>query len=317
MHRGPVAPLTSVALNSDGSTVYAGCWDKTVYSWDVSSPGLPSKKFVGHSDFVKAVVCAKLNGKEVLISGGADKKIIIWDAISGRSLHVLRDQFDTMMAVQTLAIDPVASNEEKIVLVSGSSDPMLRFWEITQEKAEQVVDTKSEGEVKEGKREHETSVYGLCFDTTDEDGEYDLYTASADGTAKQLSRSRDWGTADIFEHGDYVRAVAVTDDWVITAGRNEDVKVWDRSSGKLWHTYDGHFEEVTGLVVVDGGARVVSVSIDGTVRTWSLTKADLAKAIKEKEDREKGVVKEVKVEKKSLMTAEEEAELAELMDDSD
>jgi WD40 repeat protein len=161
--------------------------------------------------------------------------------------------------------------------------------------------------------EHETSVYRVLFSGNDEDS--DLWTASADGTAKCLSRARNWTTEETYEHGDYVRTIALTADWVITAGRDENVKVWDRATGKLWHVYEGHYEEVTGLVVLEGDKKVVSVSIDGTIRTWGLGKADLEKARKEREEELKGVVEEEKVKsKKSLLTAEEEAELAELMD---
>jgi len=93
------------------------------------------------------------------------------------------------------------------------------------------------------------------------------------------------------------------------------VIVWYRATGKLWHIYDGHYEEVTGLVILEGGNKIVSVSIDGTIRTWALGKADLEKARQEREERLKGVLKEEKVQpKNSLLTAEEEAELADLMD---
>ena len=265
---------------------------------------------------MKAVVSANVGGKNVLISGGADKKIMVWDTETGTRLHTLRDKLDNMLAVQRLAVDPVASTADELVVLSSSSDPKIRRWTISLENAEQVLENADEKDGKEAIHEHETSVYSMWFDIHDEQG--DLYTASADGTAKCLSRVKKWVAEDTYEHGDYVRAVVATEDWVITAGRNEDVKVWDRSSGKLKFTYEGHFEEVTGLVVLDGGKKVVSVSIDGTVRTWSLTKGDLLMAQKEKEERDKGLVKEVPVEdKKALMTAEEEAELAELMDDSD
>jgi hypothetical protein len=51
------------------------------------------------------------------------------------------------------------------------------------------------------------------------------------------------------------------------------------------------------------------------VRKWPLGKAALEKARLEQEELAKGVVKEVQpVVKKSLLTEEEEAELAELMD---
>lgn len=240
---------------------------------------------------------------------------MVWDTATGERLHTLRDTTDTMMAVQDLAVDPEDSTEEEIVVVSSSSDPNIRYWRISLSSASQIVDLAPESQGKPTRKallEHETSVYQVMFWGDDEDT--DLWTASADGTAKCLSRAKNWSLEETYEHGDYVRAIAVTGDWVVTAGRDEDVKVWDRSTGRLRHIYDGHYEEVTGLVVLPGEV-VVSVSIDGTVRTWQLSKSGLEIAIKEKEEREKGEVKEEKaeVQKKSVMTAEEEAELAELM----
>lgn len=219
------------------------------------------------------------------------------------------------MAVQDLALDPDESTDAEVVLVSSSSDPQIRRWRISLTSASAVVESTPTPRPAQPARqtilEHETSVYHVCFWGDDE--ETDLWTASADGTAKCLSRAKNWSTEETYEHGDYVRATVVTADWVVTAGRDEDVKVWDRATGKLQHVYEGHYEEVTGLVVVQG-EQVVSISIDGTVRTWGVSRAELAKAIKEKEERVKGVVEEEKVEvKKSVMTEEEEAELAELM----
>jgi len=245
---------------------------------------------------------------------------MVWDTATGERLHTLRDKSDTMLAIQYLAVDHIDSTSDEIVLLSSSSDPKIRRWRISLASADQIVE-EAENKTnvstnKDAIHEHETSVYRLFFDSD----EGDLWTASADGNAKCLSRARQWATEETYEHGDYVRAIAVTSDWVITAGRSEDVKVWNRNTGKLFYVYDGHYEEVTGLVVMNEGRQVISVSIDGTVRTWSLTKGDLEKARTEKEDIEKGIVKEthlVAEAKKSLMTAEEEAELAELMDDSD
>ena len=84
----------------------------------------------------------------------------------------------------------------------------------------------------------------------------------------------------------------------------------------MHHTFSGHYEEVTGLALIE--QMVVSVSIDGTVRQWSLMPDDLQKAKVAQEEAKKGVVKEKQAPvKKSLMTEEEERELAELMDDSE
>lgn len=81
----------------------------------------------------------------------------------------------------------------------------------------------------------------------------------------------------------------------------------------MHHTFSGHFEEVTGLVLV--GSTVVSVGIDATIRQWSLRPdelqqaVDLAKKSAEEEEEKEAPNAE------SLLTAEEEAELAELMGD--
>lgn len=308
--------MTCVAVGGSGNqTIFAGSWDKDVWSWDASSKA-PGRKYSGHADFVKAVVCAKIGGKDCLISGGADKKIIVWDIATGARLHTIQDQAVSMMAVQHLAIDPVLSGPDEIVLISASSDPHIRRWRVRLDGVEQISETApgEPGAVRPTILEHDTTVYKLVFDAEGED--VDLWTSSGDGTAKNLSRARSFAPDDTIEHGDHVRAIALTEQWVVTAGRDEDIKVWDRTSGKLYCTLEGHYDEVTDLVTLGGSNRVASVSIDGTVRTWSLDLKELDEVNKEKEDKANGVVKETPVEPvDGGMTADEEAELAALMDD--
>lgn len=64
VYRGPSAPVTSVAVGGKGgSTVFGGCWDKDIWSWDRET-GTPGRRFKGHSDFVKAIICVKTSGKD-------------------------------------------------------------------------------------------------------------------------------------------------------------------------------------------------------------------------------------------------------------
>jgi len=196
------------------------------------------------------------------------------------------------------------------VIFSASSDRSIRRWALhpnlrdVEEKDPPII-------------QHETSVYDLKFSDSDEE----LWTASADGTSKCLSRSRKWEADTTLPHGDYVRAVALDErgGWVVTAGRDENVKVWDRASGKLKHVFEGHFEEVTGLVVLEGQV-VVSVSIDATVRRWSLKSKELERAVREAGERREGVEEEEEERgggkvQGGGMTEEEQRELEDLMDD--
>lgn len=301
----------------NSGTLFAGSWDKSVWSWDLASRA-PGRRYAADTDFVKAVVCARVGGKDVLISGGADKKIMVWDVASGARLHTLQDSAVNMLSIQDLVVDHASSTEDEICLISASSDPHIRRWKIRLDGWEQVVEAAPDapGTDRRTILEHETTVYKLVLDHDGE--EVDLWTSSGDGTAKCLSRLRNFTCEDTFHHGDHVRAVAVTDEWVITAGRDEDIKFWDRASGKLYCSLAGHYDEVTELLVLRGASgsseRLCSLSIDGTVRTWPLDKAGLDAAVKEQE-RPAANEETEEAGGTGLLSAEEEAELAALMEE--
>lgn len=65
---------------------------------------------------------------------------------------------------------------------------------------------------------------------------------------------------------------------------------------------------MTGLVLID--STVVSVSIDATIRQWSVRPADVQKA---KEEAQNTKPQEEQPKEESMLTEEEERELAELM----
>lgn len=69
---------------------------------------------------------------------------------------------------------------------------------------------------------------------------------------------------------------------------------------------------MTGLLLI--GSLVVSVSIDATIRQWSLRPKDLQKAI---EEAKKKPAEEEQPKQESMLTEEEERELAELMGEDD
>jgi hypothetical protein len=75
---------------------------------------------------------------------------------------------------------------------------------------------------------------------------------------------------------------------------------------KVTAVYEGHFDEITKLEVV--GNILISTSLDGTIRTWNTNepppKLDIAKQEEPKRE-------------ESMLTEEEERELAELMSDED
>lgn len=282
--------------------------DKNIHAVKLGS-NAPATLLSGHMDFVKCLLATSLNGKPILMSGGADASIVIWDIESGKRLHKLTS---TAKSIQDLAIDPDSLPEgsgepgDSLVLFVASNGTDIRRYHISSDSAYELSES-----VENAISAHETSIYRICFD-----GDGDLWTASADKTAKHLVRSRGWEADTVLQHPDFVRDVVVAEDQgvVVTACRDEEVRVWDLASGDLVCTYSGHFEEVTGLVL--RGSRAVSGSIDGTVRRWGLSKQDMA-AYREELKREAEGDADGGARKDGMLSAEEEAELAELMDDDD
>lgn len=299
-----------MAICPQTNTLFAGSWDKSIYAIDLAQPSLVQKLQNGHTDFVKCLITTTLGTNQpILLSGGADSIITIWDISPsnfGKQVHKLKGH---TKALSDLAVDPLSTTADSFILYSASSDREIRRWHISLASAHELPESLSTPI-----QPHETSIYTLHW-SPDAEG---LWTCSADKTAKYLVRERNFecdGT--VLTHPDFVRDVVMFEDLglVVTACRDEEVRVWEISSGKLVCTYSGHFEEVTGLVPLYKERKVVSVSIDGTVRKWSLRREDMVKYQEERAKEEAGeqVAEGEKKASGSMLTAEEEAELAELM----
>jgi len=319
-----LAPLTcvNIAGRPGNRSLSAGCWDKNIYCWRLSVDGgtNSSTRLAGHTDFVKALISITLGEMELLVSASADATIIVWDLHSGTKLHTLKGH---NRGVQALALESLIYQQEArpfATIFSGDSNREIRRWHIGATSAYEIPttspdDTEPSSAIIEPLLVHETSIYALQFDA-----EGDLWTCSADKTAKHLVKTRSWAVDTTLEHPDFVRAITVDDrrGWIVTACRDEAVRVWHASTGELYHTFHGHFEEVTGVLVQE--ATAVSVSIDGTIRQWSLKQPDLEKAREDarygaEEEEEEGIIVEEKP-KESMLTEDEERELAELMEES-
>jgi len=216
LYKGPTAPVTSICFSPDGRLLFAGCWDKTVWSWDVATRQ-PKQRYEGHTDFVRAVTSTRLNGQDLLITGGADAQILVFDITSGKRLHVLKGH---AKGLQDLAIDPNSLDPEskEMIVYSAGSDREIRRFDISAG-SQDLTHT-------DPLLAHDTSVYKLFFDN-----DADLWTASADRTAKCLVRDDNWKPNLVLQHDDFVRDVVVYEQggWVVTACRDEEVRVWNRS----------------------------------------------------------------------------------------
>jgi WD40 repeat protein len=156
------------------------------------------------------------SNSELLVSGGADASIFVWDVNSGAKLHAIKGH---ARGIQALALNYFENGllNGAAMIFSGGSEREVKQWRIDSHNAMEV-------EGSEPILEHETSIYKIRFA-----GE-DMWTASADNTARRLVLEKGvWKTDTTLVHPDFVRDVVLDDSgrWVITACRDEEVRVWD------------------------------------------------------------------------------------------
>ncbi|KAJ3062803.1 hypothetical protein HDU98_001346 [Podochytrium sp. JEL0797] len=324
VYRGHKGPVTCVQVeyadpndpNSD-RFVYTGSWDKTIKKFD-SKTGTLLATFSGHSDFIKTIllVPSLTTGGFALLSGASDNTIRKWDTSTARAIQVWSGH---TRPVESLVLEVAESQDvgsaPSLHIYSASSDTSIRKWDL------------STGTHLQTLSGHQTTVHSLLL--TQQDGDTpELWSTSADKTVKRWNLE-DASADSTFEHPDFVKCVVVWGGCVVTGCRDENIRVFDLTTEKCINVIEGHFGEVSSLVIASG--RLWSGSLDGTIRSWDLgeilrlnTSAVAANArmmdaskLADVEAAKAAVEKEeaFPVGSGSLLTEEEERELDELMAD--
>ncbi|KAG0312157.1 hypothetical protein BGZ99_009668 [Dissophora globulifera] len=307
--------------------------------------GKTMKLFHGHTGPVTRVAVYQTNlGQERLITGSWDKSIRVWDTDTKECLATLRGHTDFVkaLAVRTVLIDDNAHPGKKSLgheLFSASYDGTILHWDL---QSFQPYQGGSGGPWKG----HVRGINDLCLaleeeeDIQDDDndnsgntnqarkdqGKEYLYSAGSDGTIRKWDITRGQGRGghcvQVFKH----HATTV-------------YRVIVDATGKPLKEIKGHFDEVSSMLTI--GATLLTGSLDGTVRRWSLKEQDLMPSMQQSDAEallspnqsaltEESIPTEAKaditstisvssekVPKASMMTEEEERELAELMDSDD
>lgn len=279
-YRGPSAAaicLVHSPPEAGPPILFAGSVDHGIYAW-LTPSGAPHLNFrSGHTGAVMALVATQIHSNDstppssILISSGLDGRIIIWATEAGEKLFSLGPGGSLNESILSLAVPPRSPDDKSplILYTSGINSPIRRFHVCTSTDA---APTLEEIWPEYPIRVHTAAVEVIRFDLHGE-----LYTASLDGDVTRLKQEQSWMLEQRIHTGGRTRSIAVDnpDGWIITVGGDEEVRVWDRAlhhqeGGNLRQLYSGHYGEVMGVVVLDEMALAVTVSLDGTMRRWSV-----------------------------------------------
>ncbi|MGD0525819.1 MAG: protein kinase [Polyangiaceae bacterium] len=182
----------------------------------------------------------------LLLTGGFDQTVKIWDAHTGKAVRALPGHTGKVSAVR------VAPDGHSAVT---AGDHTLRVWSLPDGKPVRVIDT--------GPNQlysADVSPSGKVVASGDEIGQAKLWTL--DGT---LLATLPHGSKRVF-------AVAFTPDGssVVTGGDDPVVKVWNVSDGTLRCALPGHERAIDAVAIASDGQIVASASDDHRVKIWHI-----------------------------------------------
>ncbi|CAJ2505981.1 Uu.00g001110.m01.CDS01 [Anthostomella pinea] len=188
-------------------------------------------------------VWAMVPWEDVLVSGGCDRDVRVWDMANGSCLHTLRGHTSTVRCLKM---------SDANTAISGSRDTTLRVWDIRQGVCRNVLVG------------HQASV--RCLEIK---GDI-VVSGSYDATAKIWSISEGRCLHTLTGHFSQIYAIAFDGQRVVTGSLDTSVRVWNAYTGEAIAVLQGH-TSLVGQLQLRGNTLVTGGS-DGSVRVWSLEK---------------------------------------------
>ncbi|KAI0347855.1 WD40 repeat-like protein [Trametopsis cervina] len=178
----------------------------------------------------------------LIVSGGCDKDLRVWDVKSGFCIYVLKGHTSTIRCLKVLHNRPIA--------VTGSRDRTLRIWDIQRGRLLRVL---------EG---HEQSVRSLdvCGNK--------VVSGSYDSTCRLWNIDTGECIHVLRGHFHQIYTVAFDGVRIVSGGMDTTVRVWDAETGNCTALLQGHTAlvcqvQLSPTMLVTGGSdgRVISFSL--------------------------------------------------------
>jgi WD40 repeat protein len=205
--------------------------------------GKASTRFLqGHHD---SVYCLAWISKDILISGSRDKRLKVWNAITGQCIRTITGEHDG-------SILSMRVNQEKSILLTGSSDATCVVWSLPN----LVPITKLRG--------HGNSVLDVCFVNNQ------IVTSSRDHSLRVWDMATGLELRQMRGHSASVNAIEpVGDTRIVSASGDGSLKLWDIQTGECLKTMES--PNRLGLACVRyNGKYLYSGGLEGKIRVWDV-----------------------------------------------
>ena len=246
--------VNDIVLCCGGKNIISASSDTTVKVWNAHK-GFCMSTLRTHKDYVKALAYAK--DREQVASAGLDKAIFLWDVNTLTALTASNNTVTTSSlngnkdSIYSLAMNPAGT-----VIVSGSTEKVLRVW-----------DPRSCGKLMKLKG-HSDNVKALVVSR---DGSQCL-SGSSDGTIKlwSLGQQRCIATFTCHEEGVWALQPNETFTQVISGGRDHNIFLTDLRQSDRHSLLARESGPVLKLVAAPDMSGLWVATSESTIRHWPL-----------------------------------------------
>jgi WD40 repeat protein len=294
---GHTNEVTSVSFSPDDKIIVSGSKDKTIRLWkdgkklntlsatnevrdiSISYSGLIASanhdgviqiwtldgkeinKFKAHSKAIKSISFSP-NG-DTVASGSEDGTIKLWE-LQGKLIKSLRNTVAMDFGNAPNAVNSISFNSEGNILASAQGDGTITLWPINTKKTNNIDSKTFKADNSEA-----LSVYFVPHTNYLVSSNFNHILSLWDISKTQYQSDN----IILSDHLNRVWNVSFTHNRpykLASASADATFKLWDPKDGYLITTFKGHEDSVTRISFSPDDKKVVSASLDQTVRLWEM-----------------------------------------------
>ncbi|EZG56790.1 putative WD repeat protein [Gregarina niphandrodes] len=312
--KGHTRPVVSLAWSPDCKWLASGSEDKSVRVWQADkcfTSSQPEPKVLRlHTDTVTALDFMPMhlhkqwqNGAPLLLSGARDGTVKIWNTCLGNVVSHLNGHAKMVTSARWSGASEAVDDEGKSCtgpfVYSASRDMTVRVWSALTGLPIRVVkchghwvnalSCNTDGIIKRGPYDHNGELpsaaqtpFKLAEEAWNKEfrnlGEERVVTCSDDNTLSLwVLLKNDQRVQQMTGHQKAVCHACFSPNgrYVISAGFDSAIRLWDGRTGKFLHTYRGHVGPVYQVSWAPDSKLFVSCSRDSTLKVWDTSERKL------------------------------------------
>jgi WD40 repeat protein len=254
-----LAWASAIAFSPNGEFLASGGLGDAVKLWQVSTRQC-FRTLPGHTDQIWSI-CFSPDGQQLAIADFSPI-VRVWNVQTGTCDRTFAGHTQNVWSVVYARGTIFARNPNDLILISGSLDHTIKFWDLNTGDCLQTL-------------EHVHQIKSLALSP---DGNL-LASGSVDSAIRLWNLQTGEAIAPFYGHLDQAWCVAFSPDQnalknhrtlLATGSFDQTIRLWDVTTGECLHTLQGHTNPIWALAFSPNGKILASGGFDHAIRLWEM-----------------------------------------------